>query len=197
MLTYTLALSLFDFVPVLAFLIGALYLIRFARLYERQVVSSTMLVGSVLAVLAGATKATWKLLVTRSIADIVWLGEAQFALMAPGYTLMFFSALMILLQERKEPETAVGAMAAWKIPFLAVMIISSFGLHCVLGILGWRKRKYIIPIMYAISIIVSFGLAGMATGEQTIAQQWFEEGINSIGQIAFAMGSIQLFESTK
>jgi hypothetical protein len=37
------------------------------------------------------------------------------------------------------------------------------------------------------------GLAGLAGGEQSIARQWIEEGINATGQIAFALGSYLLY----
>ena len=197
MVTYSLALSLFDFVPVIAFLIGAMYLVRWARLFDRRVVSLSMLLGSILAVLGGATKATWKFLVTINVGDFIWLGEAQFALLAPGFLLMLVSTWLIFSGDKKEAVVTLEAMAAWKIPFLAVMTISSLWLYALLAILGWRERNYMIVIMYVIIIVTTIGLAGMATMEQTIAQQWIEEGVNSMGQIAFAVGSMLLFQDYK
>jgi uncharacterized membrane protein len=110
---------------------------------------------------------------------------------------MLVSTALIFARERKGAAPALGAMAVWKIPFLAVMTISSLGLYVLLAILGWRKRNYMIVIMYVIIIVTTIGLAGMATMEQTIGQQWIEEGVNSMGQIAFAVGSMLLFQDYK
>jgi hypothetical protein len=39
------------------------------------------------------------------------------------------------------------------------------------------------------------GMSGMASGsEQTVATQWIEESMNSMGQIAFAVGSYLLYK---
>ncbi|MBN2043873.1 MAG: hypothetical protein JW757_02535 [Anaerolineales bacterium] len=185
-------LAFFDFVPVLAFYVGTRYLIRWARLFDRRDISTGMMVGSILAVIGGATKAIWKLLVTMDLGDVVWLGEAQFALLAPGFFLMFVSALGVLFQENKTIRAGLGAMALWKIPLLAFMTLSSLGLYGVLGFLGWRKKNYLVPVLYAITVICTIGLAGMATQAQNITQQWLEEGVNAIGQIAFVGGSYRM-----
>jgi hypothetical protein len=86
------------------------------------------------------------------------------------------------------------AMAAWKIPFLAVMTLCSLGAQGILTYISFRKQARIPAAMFIVSVICMLGMSGLASGsEQTVPVQWFEEGINSVGQIAFAFGSFLLY----
>ena len=39
------------------------------------------------------------------------------------------------------------------------------------------------------------GLGAMASSEQTLAKQWIEQSINTIGQLGFMLGSILLYKN--
>lgn len=54
---YFLGLSLLDFVPALAFLVGAYYLVRWVRLTSTQLSVFAMIAGSSLVLLGGTLKA--------------------------------------------------------------------------------------------------------------------------------------------
>jgi hypothetical protein len=84
-------------------------------------------------------------------------------------------------------------MALWKIPFLAVMTVCSLGLHSVLSYLSFRRRARLAGGMFVLAALALLAMAGLAGGEQTVALQWTEESINSVGQLAFATGSYLLF----
>ena len=84
----------------------------------------------------------------------------------------------------------MAAIAVWKIPFLAVMTIASLAAQGILASIAFRKRNRIAGAMFISAIICMLAMAGMASGvEQTVAMQWIEEVINTIGQVAFAFGS--------
>ena len=39
------------------------------------------------------------------------------------------------------------------------------------------------------------GMGAMASGEQTLARQWIEQSVNSVGQLGFMVGSILLHQN--
>ena len=191
--TYSLGLSLLDFVPNLAFLVGAYYLVRLVRLTSSTLSLVLMIAGSFLVLLGGTTKALWKLLYTLGIGDYWLLGELQFMLLAPGFLAMLVSLVLVLRQERKRWETALVAMAPWKIPLLATMTLSSFGVYGILSYMALRRKARLAAGMYILTILCTLGMAGLAGGEQSVTRQWIEEGINTLAQVAFALGSYLLY----
>jgi hypothetical protein len=191
--TYSLGLSLLDFVPNLAFLVGACYLVRLVRLTSSTLSLVLMIAGSALVLLGGTLKALWKLLYTLGIGDSWLLSELQFILLAPGFLAMLVSLVLVLRQERKRWETALVAMAPWKIPLLATMTLSSFGVYGILSYMALRRQARLAAAMYILTILCTLGMAGLAGGEQSVTRQWIEEGINTLAQVAFALGSYLLY----
>jgi len=59
---YTVGMAILDFVPNIAFLIGALFLVRTVRLTRGRPCSRMCMAGSLLVFSGGILKATWKLL---------------------------------------------------------------------------------------------------------------------------------------
>lgn len=190
---YTLGLSLLDFVPNLAFLVGAYFLVRLVMLIGNRFSIVTMIVGSSLVFLGGMSKALWKLLSTMRVADVWWLSELQFVLLAPGFLAMLVGVVLVARGERGRWKAGLPAMAPWKIPLLATMTLSSLGLQGVLSYMAFRRKAYLAAVMYIVAIVCMLGMAGMASGEQSVGRQWLEEGINSVGQIAFAFGGFLLY----
>ena len=191
--TYSLSLSLLDFVPNLAFLVGAYYLVRLVRLTSSALSLVAMIVGSALVLLGGTLKALWKLLYTLGIGDFWLLSEQQFMLLAPGFLTMLVSLVLVLRQERNRWKTELVAMAPWKIPLLATMTLSSLGVYGILSYMALRRKAHLAAAMYILTILCTLGMAGLAGGEQNVTRQWIEEGINTLGQVAFALGSYLLY----
>jgi len=152
-----------------------------------------MLSGSILVFSGGLLKAIWKLLFTLGVGDYIFLSESQFILLAPGFIMMLMSASGML--EKKQTKT-LAAMATWKIPFLAIMTIGSSGLHTVLILIASRKKLRSAMFAFLVSILSTFLMARMASMTQSIQQQWVEQGVNSLGQTAFATGSYLLYASS-
>ena len=72
---YTLELSLLDFVPTLAFLIGAIYLVSLTRPECGRPCATAMAAGTALVYRGGTLKAIWKLLYTVEVGAFVLLSE--------------------------------------------------------------------------------------------------------------------------
>jgi hypothetical protein len=80
----TVALALWDFVPVVLAGLGLVLLSRHIAA-ERPTWGRTAFRGAVLVTLGGLAKAGWKLEYAITGDDIAWLEEALFWLLAPGF----------------------------------------------------------------------------------------------------------------
>jgi hypothetical protein len=208
--TYTLPLALFDFVPNIAYLVGAYFLVRLI-LRERGTRCGRMfMAGALFVFLGGALKAAWKLLYVVTGQDLTLLGEQQFVLLAIGFT-GTVTAIILLAREwgrtappgrgRRDRAGGAGgagpavlpAMAAWKIPFLLVMTLAQLGALGILAYLGFRRKLPLAGALFAVTFTATLAMAILASSPQTISMQWIEEGVNSFGQIAFAVGAYVLY----
>jgi len=155
---HPLALSLFDFVPNIAFLVGAYYLLLLALLVRGRSCALLLTGGALLVFLGGFLKALWKLLYTIGTADITLLSEAQFVLLAPGFVAML--AAMILIARRKPgpgSATTLMAMAPWKIPFLAVMTLCSLAAEGILAYVAFRQGARAAGVLFSVSMLALLG----------------------------------------
>ncbi len=187
--TYTLGLALLDYIPSLAFVTGAWFLVRFAYLIRGKFSAQLMAIGSGMVFLGGLLKATWKLLLSIHIADIRVFDEALFVLQAPGFSLMMVASILIIQSEVLRG-VGISVISTWKIPLLIVMTFASLGMYGILAFLSYRRRIHTAAWCFIFTILITLGMAGMASrGEQSVVRQWIEEGINVLGQISFALGS--------
>jgi hypothetical protein len=197
--TGSLGLSLFDFVPNLAFLLGAVFLVLTARLARGRRCAWLIAGGTLLIFLGGMLKATWKLLYTTGVGDVQVMSEAQFALLAPGFLLMLAGTTMLVRRQAKEAafssQPPVLAMALWKIPLLLVMTVCSIAAYGLLTYAAFRRGLRLAGALFIIAAFCLLAMSGMAGGEQTVARQWMEQSTNATGQSAFALGSLILYRS--
>lgn len=190
-------LALFDFLPNLAFLTGAYFLVRLAALVRGKACSSAALAGTSLILLGGLLQAIWKLLFATGAADVRLLSNLQFILLAPGFVALLLAVILLAKQLGRRPSPPVALIVPWKIPFLIVMVLASLAAYGLLAWIAFRRRALSAGVSYVIALICILVMGGMAGAEQTIAQQWIEEGINTTGQIAFAAGSYLLYRDFK
>lgn len=190
--TYLLSLALFDFVPVTMFLVGAFFPVRIALQMRGSPCGRMAMAGSLLIFLGGFLKATWKLLYVNNVADWRWMSELQFLLAAPGFLALLVTAILMARGRGRSGPLPLMAIAAWKIPLLAIMTISSMGAQGILAYLSFRRRILPAAVGFIVAFLCLIGMGAMASGEQTIAKQWIEESINALGQFGFMLGAIVL-----
>lgn len=193
--TYPLSLALFDFVPTLAFLVGAFYLVKTSLICRGRPSSRMLMLSTLLVFLGGFTKALWKLLVAAQVADIFWLGQVQFVLSGIGFLGMCVAVIYMVRGHRRERagSRAMLAMAAWKIPFLFVMTLSSLGANGILAYMSFKRGVRLAAIGFVISVMGIIAMGSLASGEQTITMQWIEELVNAVTQFGFMVGCIVLY----
>lgn len=195
--TVPFSLALFDFVPNIAFLVGAYFLVKITVLLRSSACSRMVMAGSLLIALGGILKATWKLIYAAGVADIRWMSEVQFALVAPGFLGLLIAVILVARSRRKQLTLPILAIAPWKIPLLILMTLASLGAQGILSYIAFRKKARLAAAGFIVAFLCLLAMGNLASGEQTLARQWLEEGINSIGQVGFMLGSLLLYRNVK
>jgi hypothetical protein len=88
---------------------------------------------------------------------------------------------------------AVFAMALWKIPFLFMMTLSSLGAEGILTYMAFKRGLRLAGAAFAIGVMGLLAMGALASADQTIAIQWIEESINTVGNCGFMLGSMWLY----
>lgn len=195
--SYSIGLALVDFVPNIAFLVGAYFLVRIAAMVKSIRCSRMVMAGAFLIALGGILKATWKLIYASGAGDYRPMSEIQFVLVAPGFLALLVAVILIARRRASLSIPPMMAIAAWKIPFLFIMTLTSLGAQGILTYIAIRRGAKLAAAGFAIAFMGLLAMGGMASAEQSVAMQWIEEGINSVGQIGFMLGSILLYSNFK
>ncbi len=195
---HLLALALFDFLPTFAFLIGALFLIRMAFICCGISCGYMMMAGSILVFLGGFMKAVWKLLFVTGMANINWMSEAQFILLSIGFLAICISVILMARKLRAAPNLAVLlGIVPWKLPFLFLMILTSLGAEGILAYIAFRRNLRPAAAGFIVAVMGILAMGVFAGGDQSVAMQWIEEVVNTIGQFGFMLGCILLDRDIK
>jgi transcriptional regulator with XRE-family HTH domain len=196
--TFPLALALIDFIPPLAFLVGAFYLVKISFICRGTRCARMVMAGTLLVFLAGFLKATWKLFYTIGTADIQWMSQGQFVFSAIGFLAMAVAVILMARGRGQDtPGPVVLSMAMWKIPFLFVMTVTSLAAEGILAYIAFRRQAWWAAAGFVVGVLGLLAMGALASGEQTVAMQWVEEVINAIGQLGFMLGSILLYRDFK
>lgn len=190
----TVFLAISDFLPVIIFGIGLLFLLRIGYQYLDCGNYTAMAGGAILCFTGGLYKAASKLLEASFEFCLPALQSSQFIMLAPGFTLLLIASIGLLKGKRREVMFAVApAMELWKIPFIAVMSLANIGYLVVLAIFS-MKRKFRAPvILYLLSTVTLLLMSYLSTRPMTLQTQWVAQGVNSIVQLFAAAGHYILY----
>jgi hypothetical protein len=192
---YSVVMALFDFVPVIGFLVGGLYCIKISRIVLKKVYQFLTIIGVSIIVLGGGLKASWKLMNAVNLVPPEWMSEGQFIFMAIGYLTLLIPVIALIRKQKARAAEALPAMAVWKIPLLAVMTLSSLSAYTLLAILSFRRKSWLGILGFIVAFISILAMGYMSSQAQTIQMQWVEQSINTLGTWGFALGSILLHKT--
>jgi hypothetical protein len=192
----TVPLALDDFVPVVLAGVGAVWL---ARTTGRD----RALLGAVLVLAGGLCKASWKLVLATTGDDVPHVDELLFCLLAPGFALLT-AALLADVRPTRAAVVSRGADASIgvalvlavltrsTVPLLVLTVLASTATG-VLAILSARRSDdSTAALLFAVQLVVAYSLVPLAGTGQSIAHQWWEQSLNTLGQGAFALGAWRL-----
>lgn len=213
---FTLSLALYDFVPVALTGIAVLFI---ARLVQSAGVRRAELafVGAGLVFTAGLLKALWKLNVTVTGQDVLWMDNALFPLMAPGFALLaggmwgaqrslrgksvpawFWAAPLVLIAVTYAVAAVqtwgLGVERGWFSPIMNLASLANILLTVALFSTAWRRSQRGLALLFLVNLAMVFALIPIAMMEShSIAIHWFEQTLTAIGAGTFAYAAYRLY----
>ena len=195
----TVPLALFDFLPVLLAGAGCLLLARYVGSKAPQV-RTPALTAAVLVLAGGLSKAVWKLVLAAGWGDWTALQTGLFVLLAPGFLVLAWATLGVV--GRRVPVAVpvtlarvaeVLALAARSTGPLLIATVTGATATSVLAIvLARREGRGNAAWLFGLQLAMAFALVPLAQPPHTVAKQWLEESLNTVGQLAFCVGAALL-----
>ena len=192
---FSVSMALVDYIPVIFFAIAAVTLLR--DLYNKMSKGAFALfsAGVIDVTLAGALKATWKLLYAAGACNFEALDHMFFPVQSIGFLLAGVGVLAMLVH--KQTKTAVLAVAppvfTGTFVFVGLMVAGLGIMDFVLCALAVKLKKPWIIAIFAVSFLCSLGMGYLSSQDFAEAMMnWIAEGVNVVGQGTLLVGAVLL-----
>ncbi len=190
----TIFLALMDYLPVIFFGVGALYLLRIGYVYLTRGFYTALAGGAILCFTGGLYKATSKLMEASFDYCLLALQSSQFIMLAPGFVLLFVASLGLVRRNKtKVALAAAPGMELWKIPFIAIMSLANIAFLVVMAIFSFKNRLRSPAVLYLLSILTLLFMSYLSTQPMTTKIQWIAQGVNSMVQLLAMAGHYILY----
>ena len=196
---FSVPMALVDYIPVIFFAIAAVILMR--DLYNKMSKGAFALfaAGTINVAIAGALKATWKLLYAAGICDFEALNDMFFPVQSLGFLLAGTGILaMICRKQTKGTALAAAVPPVFKGTFVFVgLMVAGLGvMDTVLCILSVKLKKGGIIALFALSFICSLCMGYLSSQDFARASMnWIAEGVNVVGQGSLLAGTVLLHKN--
>lgn len=197
---FSISMALVDYIPVILFFFASSILMR--DLYSKMTKASFALfaAGSLNITIAGALKATWKLLYAADVCNFEALDHMFFPVQSIGFLLAGAGILMMLF---KNPNKGASALAAVAPPifsgtfvFVGLMVAGLGVMDAVLCILAVKLKKPALIAIFVLSFVCSLCMGYLSSQDFAEASMnWIAEGVNVVGQGTFLIGAILLHKN--
>ena len=215
---FTPALALFNFLPVALTGLALWFLARYVADQDPAGQGLAWLGGGLI-LAGGLAKASWKLIATTTGLDLVWLANALFPLMAPGFALLALALWGAVRHQRGRRipagrwwlgltvmliAFAAAALRQWvlEIPrgwFLPLLILASLGnLTTSLLLIGLslRLRRWGHAVLFTVNLLMIFALQPIAmNSSKSLVLHWTEQSLTALGMAALALAAYRLWRS--
>lgn len=188
---FTVPMALVDYIPVAFFALASLILMN--DLYGRMSKWGFALLASGVAfvAIAGALKATWKLLYASGVCDFAPLNAMFFPVQSIGFLLAGAGMLTLICKNRKNTALFAVIPPVFKGTFVFVgLMVAGLGLmDSVLCIIAAKMKKPWLILVFVLSFVCSLGMGYLASKDfAEAAMNWIAEGVNVVGQGSLLVG---------
>lgn len=198
---FSIGMALVDYIPVVFFFFATAILMR--DLYGKMTKASFALfaAGSLNITIAGALKATWKLLYAANVCNFEALNNMFFPTQSLGFLLAGIGIVMMLVKAKNEEKKLMGAAVAPAVfkgtfVFVSLMVIGLGLIDAVLCILSVKLKKPALIALFALSFICSLCMGYLSSKDfAEAAMNWIAEGVNVVGQGALLGGAYLLHKN--
>ena len=207
---FSVSMALVDYIPVIFFAIGAIILLR--DLYNKMGKGAFALfsAGVIDVAMAGALKATYKLLYAMGVCDFTKLDAMFFPVQSIGFLLAGLGVILMLCNKKgttkltsiAAPVMLVAASAAapevftGTFVFVGLMVAGLGLLDAALCVIAKKLDKPALIALYVFSFICCLGMGYLSSKDFAEASMnWIAEGVNVVGQGTFLAGAIALHKN--
>ena len=194
---FTIPMALVDYIPVICFALGSVILMR--DLYNKMSKGAFALfaAGAIMITLAGALKATWKLLYAASICNFEALNNMFFPTQSIGFLLAGVGILAMIIHKQGETKLrSVPPVFSGTFVFVSLMVAGLGLIDTVLCILAVKLKKPGLIALFVLSFVCSLCMGYLSSKDFAEASMnWIAEGVNVIGQGAFLGGTYLLHKN--
>ena len=193
---FTIGMALVDYIPVAFFVAAAVILMR--DLYSKMSKGAFALfsAGTVMITVAGALKATWKLLYAAGVCNFEALNNMFFPSQSIGFLLAGVGILLMLTSGKREKLCSVPPVFSGTFVFVGLMVAGLGVLDTVLCILAVKMKKPWLIAIFALSFICSLGMGYLSSKDfAEAAMNWIAEGVNVVGQGSLLLGVYMLHKN--
>lgn len=195
---FSVAMALVDYIPVLFFAVAGVILMR--DLYSKMSKGAFALfaAGVIDVTIAGALKATWKLLYAAGICDFAALNAMFFPVQSIGFLLAGIAMLAMLVHPQTERAALAVAPPVFTGTFVFVgLMVAGLGMmDAVLCILAAKLKKPWLIAIFTVSFVCSLGMGYLSSKDFTdAAMNWIAQGVNVVGQGLLLLGAVLLHKA--
>jgi uncharacterized membrane protein (GlpM family) len=195
---FSVSMALVDYIPVILFASAAIILIR--DLYSKMSKGAFALfaAGVIDVTIAGALKATWKLLYALRVCDFKALDAMFFPVQSLGFLLAGVGILLMLVQKKKKAGLAavIPPLFPGTSIFVGLMVAGLGAMDTVLCILSFKLKKPYLIALFALSFVCSLCMGYLSSRDFAEASMnWIAEGVNVVGQGSMLAGAYLLHKS--
>lgn len=187
---FTIEMALVDYIPVLFFAIAAVILMIDLRNKMSVITHLIFSLGVSGVAIAGACKATWKLLYATGVGDIQILNKMFFPTQSIGFLLAGIG-ILIMLCAKKNRLYGVNTFI-----FIGMMVAGLGILDICLSVLAAKLKKGGVVAIFIVSFICSLCMGYLSSRDFTEAiWNWIAQGINAVGQGTLLLGVVAMHKN--
>lgn len=193
---FTIGMALVDYIPVAFFVAAAVILMRDLYCKMSKGAFALFSSGTVMITVAGALKATWKLLYAAGVCNFEALNKMFFPSQSIGFLLAGVGILLMLTSGKREKLYSVPPVFSGTFVFVGLMVAGLGVLDTVLCILAVKMKKPWLIAIFALSFICSLGMGYLSSKDfAEAAMNWIAEGVNVVGQGSLLLGVYMLHKN--
>lgn len=188
---FSVPMALVDYLPVIFFAMASVILLR--DLYNKMSKGAFALfsAGVIDVTLAGALKATWKLLYAAEVCNFEALDAMFFPVQSIGFLLAGVGILAMLLHRQTKASVlaTVPPVFTGTFVFVGLMVAGLGILDAVLCVLSARVKKPWLIAVFVLSFVCSLCMGYLSSQDFAEASMnWIAEGVNVVGQGTLLLG---------
>lgn len=189
---FTIEMALVDYIPVLFFTIAGIILIFDLKNKMNNLCLALFVIGIADIAVAGACKATWKLIYAASQVNISFLNEMFFPTQSIGFLLAGLALILMLFIKKNRGEVRHYSVMG----YIIIMVAGLAFIDTALCVLAAKLKKHGVIALFVLSFICSMGMGYFSSRDFNEAiWNWICEGINVVGQGSFLAGTYLLHKN--